>query len=320
MRDLYLGIDIGGTATKMGLVDAAGGIVVRRRIETKRHIARRKDLIDALVGGIEALDQEAEALGAGVRGVGIGLPGLIDPRRGLVRLLPNIPGWRSVPLVALLEQRIRRPVVIENDVNLITMAEWRFGAGRGARNLVCLTLGTGVGAGLILEGALYTGGGFAAGELGHMPLNETGPACPCGGTACLERYVGNAALRARAVELFGKAGITLEEVSARARGGDPRALAFWEETAERLGVGLTGVVNLLNPDRIVIGGGVARSRRFLFGPLRRTIRRRAMRVQGGMVRIVGARLGDDAGIVGASVLVRERIGGRGTRRPGGGHG
>ena len=223
----------------------------------------------------------------------------------MVRYLPNIPGWRDVPLKKILEKKLKIAVRLDNDVNMITLGEWRFGAGKGSRNLVCLTLGTGVGGGLIINNSLYRGEGFAAGELGHMPVNEQGPVCGCGGWGCLESYVGNARLMARAAKLMKKSPMALEEMFRLANQGNRRAVEFWHETAEHIGNGLVGLVNLLNPRKIIIGGGVSNNHKFLFPMIRSIIQRRAMDTQARMVKIVRAQLGSDAGLLGAWVLFHE---------------
>jgi glucokinase len=301
MRDIILGIDVGGTNIKLGLVNPGGQIFSRSRIVTKDHTAP-KELIKALIGEITNLLKINQLEKKQVKGIGIGLPGLIDVEKGIVKLLPNIAGWRDVPLEKILRQSLDMEIRLENDVNMITLGEWRFGAGQGRKDLVCMTLGTGVGAGLILNDALYRGEGFAAGEIGHMPLNETGVVCSCGGVGCFERYVGNAALEKEASRIFNRS-IKLEEVSQLAAKGEKRALAFWHEAGVRIGNGLTATVNLLNPRLIIIGGGVSNSHRFLFPAIRETIKARAMSVQGSMVRVVRAKLGSDAGIIGACVLL-----------------
>jgi len=164
-------------------------------------------------------------------GIGFGLPGLINPESGIVTFLPNIAGWKKVPLKKIMEEKTGLKTFIDNDVNLVTLGEWQFGAGIGSKNLICMTLGTGVGSGLIFNGALYRGEGFVAGELGHMPLNEKGLSCNCGGEACFERYVGNRYLMARAGKIFKNKNIQLEEVFALAEHGNVRAVQFWEEVA-----------------------------------------------------------------------------------------
>lgn len=305
MSKFVLGIDVGGTNVKLGLVNRQGKIIARSSLNTKSFIRTPKDLIDAIVEQSRGLIALNRLTKKDVIGIGIGLPGLIDPVKGIVKFLPNIPNWHHVPLEKILVQKLHIPVFIENDVNLIALGEWKYGAGVGEKNMICITLGTGVGGGLILNNGLYRGSGYCAGEIGHVPLNEQGPRCNCGGRACFERYVGNRYLLERARRRMGRQDLTLEELYLLAQKGNRQALKFWDEIARQIGIGLTGMVNLLNPSRIVIGGGVANSYQFLHRTIAATIRARAMKVQGAMVRITRSRLGSDAGIVGAQVLVRQ---------------
>ncbi len=304
MHLYVVGVDVGGTNVKLGIVHPSGKVIVRTSFATKSFTSSKLKLIDALARHIKELITAAGLTKKDMAGIGIGLPGLVDHAKGIVRFLPNIPGWRNVPLKAILQKKTGLPVFIDNDVKLITLAEWKFGAGKGVSDMVCLTLGTGVGSGLVLNGHLYRGQGNAAGELGHVPLNEHGSKCNCGGSACLETYIGNSRLLARAHAIMGKKDLTLEGMSALAEAGNKKALSFWNETAEHLGNSLVTVVNLLNPIRIVIGGGVSNSHRFLFPAAAKVIARRAMSTQSSMVKIVRAALGNDAGIIGAQVLVR----------------
>jgi len=302
MKKITVGVDVGGTNIKLGLVDPQGNILARSRLNTKSYILDKKKLIAAMSQAIAQLLKSFGLNASVVKGIGVGLPGLVDPLRGVVIFLPNIPGWKNVSLKSYLEKDLGIPAFLENDVNMITLGEWKFGAGKGAADMVGMTLGTGVGAGLILNGALYRGPGFAAGELGHIPLNLEGPKCNCPSFACLETYVGNRRLEERAAKIFRKH-IALEEIFELAKAGDKRAIDFWAEAGQYVGSALVGVVNLLNPQRIVIGGGVSNNARFLFPAIRREIRTRAMPVQAKMVKVVRARLGDDAGLIGAQVLV-----------------
>ena len=208
MAKFTIGIDVGGTNIKLGLVSSQGRVVARSRLVTKDFVQNKNKLIAALAGAIEDLLDINGVASKDVYGAGIGLPGLIDPQKGFIHVLPNIPHWRNVPLKKILENQLNIPVFLENDVKLITLAEWTFGTGKGYQNLICVALGTGVGSGLILNNALYRGEGFVAGELGHLPLNETGPACPCGGYGCFERYVGNQEIIARGAKIFKKKDIT----------------------------------------------------------------------------------------------------------------
>lgn len=303
MKNITAGIDVGGTNVKLGLIDDTGLIIARSRLAAKDYIADPAGLIQAMAESMIDLLSRHQINVRYVKGIGIGLPGLVDPVKGLVIFLPNMPGWKNIALKKEMERRLSVPVFLDNDVNVITLGEWRFGAGAGARDMIGITLGTGVGGGLILNGALYRGPGFAAGELGHIPVNMKGPKCGCPSFACLEAYVGNARLQKRGEALLRRKNIALEDIFALAKAGDERALRFWDEAGEYIGSALVGVVNMLNPSRIVIGGGVSHNARFLFPAIRRQIRSRAMPVQAKMTKVVRAKLGDDAGLIGARVLV-----------------
>jgi glucokinase len=303
MKRYVVGVDVGGTNIKLGVVGPSGKIIVRTSFATKPFASSRIKLISALSQEIEAAIITAGVNKSQVIGVGIGLPGLIDYEKGVVRFLPNIPGWRMVHLRSILQKKVKLPVFVDNDVKVITLAESKFGAGRGVKNLICLTLGTGVGASLILNGELYRGEDNAAGELGHVPLNEHGPKCPCGGYGCFERYVGNHALSVLASRMMGKPQMTLEEMFILGQQRNKRALAFWKAAGEHIGNGLVGIVNLLNPRLIIIGGGISHNEKFLFKTVTDTIRRRAMSLQGAAFKLRRAQFKDDAGIIGAYVLV-----------------
>lgn len=308
MKNLVLGIDVGGTNVKLGIVDARGRILARSAMPTKSYNRNKNDLIRAIFAQIHTLLKDSKISLTRLLGIGIGLPGAVDPFKGLVIFLPNVPGWHNVFLRKIFEKEFRLPTILENDVNMITLGEWKFGAGKGKNDLVGMTLGTGVGGALILDGKLYRGQGFVAGEIGHMPINEKGPICNCGGYGCFERYVGNGQLLAKIAGIFGDKNLTIPDVYAFALKGDKKALKFFEETAIHIGNGLVGVVNLLNPPLIVIGGGVSQNYRFLFPTINRVIQERAMKVQAKMVKIVHAKLGDDAGVLGAQVLLSKGLG------------
>lgn len=297
-----IGIDLGATFVKIGLVDNRGKVCFRRKIQTPIG-ANKALIIDAIINNIRDIIRES---GKKVSGVGIGVPGPVDSKKGIVHYFPNIKGWEEIPLKSILEKKLGLAVILDNDVNAMTLGEFVFGAGRGSQNIVCLTLGTGVGGGIIIDGKLYRGSSMTAGEIGHMPINETGPICNCGGKACLEKYIGNRYILERAKKIFGS-GITLEKVSELAGSGNKKAILIWAGVAEKLSVALCQVINLLNPDKIVIGGGVSKAGSFILNPLRKEIKRRAMRDQAAHVKIVLAKLGSDAGIIGSSLLVRAKL-------------
>ena len=269
-------------------------------------------------GLVEAIRMLTRGRRERLRGVGVGIPGLVRYPEGMVDSCANLPGWRGVPLQARLRRRLGLPVCVDNDVHAVTLAEWRYGAGRGSRNLLCLTLGTGVGGGLVLGGQLYRSRFGPAAEIGHLPMGEEGPRCSCGGRACLERYVGNRdILREVRRQLRGGtksllrdlvggrlSEITPELIDRACARGDRFARQTWKRAGERIGLALVDAIHLVCPDRIVIGGGLGKAGRWILGPIRRTVRARSMR---GLpsIPIVPARLGSAAGVIGAALLVEE---------------
>ncbi|MDD5730750.1 MAG: ROK family protein [Candidatus Omnitrophica bacterium] len=306
MRPQFIvGIVLGGTNLKIALADLRYHIKDTRLLTTGKFLTK-ESLIQAIISATESILKKNRIEKNRVLGVGLGLPGPIDSKRGLVHFFPNIPGWKEVKLKKILEQRLKLPVFIDNDANLMALAEQRLGAAKGVKNAVCITLGTGVGGGLILEGELYRGSNFAAGEIGHMPVNEKGPKCNCGGTACLEAYIGNNRILELAGKLFGK-NISLEELSLLAAKRNRRAQELWYNVANYLGIVLSGVVNLIDPDVIVIGGGVANAGKILFDNVKGAITKRAMAVQAKHVKVRKAALGNRAGMIGAVILVKESL-------------
>ena len=302
-KKFLIGIDLGGTNLKIALFTQKYKIIDKETLSTRRFVSKQR-LIEAIIGSIRGILKKNKLHKQSVAGIGLGLPGPIDVKKGVVHFFPNIPGFTDVPLKAILQRRLQLPVFLDNDANLMCLAEYRKGAAAGARNAVCITLGTGVGGGIIIEGRLYRGSSFAAGEIGHVPLNETGWKCNCSGVACLETYIGNNRILKDAQKIF-KRNICLEDLSRLANKGDTKAKHIWVKVGERLGIVLAGVVNVLNPDCVVIGGGIANAGKVLFDTVRRTVKKRAMSVQSKRVQIVKTRLGNNAGLIGAALLVNK---------------
>lgn len=315
MTEFAIGIDLGGTYTKLALVDTSGRISRRAKLSTTVY-KTREELVAAIIYEVKVILARARIFPKALLGVGIGVPGLVDFDRGLVHTLTNVPGWKNTPLKKMLEAKLKVPVLVDNDVNVMALGECRFGAGKGAKNLVCITLGTGVGGGIMINGRLYRGCTFSAGEVGHMPLKEEGLSCNCGGYGCLERYVGN---RYIVEEIKGEirggnptaikglvhddlSAITPEVISKAALNGDRLSIDFWDTVGKRIGVTLAGIVNLLNPERIIIGGGVADAGKPLFKSIRNTVNERALPVPRKAVKILKAKLGNEAGVIGAAAL------------------
>ncbi|MFA5499909.1 MAG: ROK family protein [Candidatus Omnitrophota bacterium] len=313
---LLIGIDIGGTNIKLALMDEKVHIKAKRIFSTSQ-FRNKNALINELVKEIEALLFEYSVPRKNLLGIGIGAPGAVDIRTGTVHYLTNVPNWHEVPLGDILKKRLRIPVFVDNDVNVMALGELRFGAGRGVRNMLCITLGTGVGGGLILDGKLYRGSSYAAGEFGHVPINIEGPKCGCGSYACVEAYVGNSYLvrdvvarirngeKTMITKLAGgeASKITAKMIGIAASRGDRFARKVWIDAGNKIGIGLAGVVNLLNVEKIVIGGGVAEAGKTLFDSIKDTVAARAMKLPAKTVKIVKAKLGYDAGVIGAATLV-----------------
>jgi glucokinase len=329
-RGWAVGVDFGGTNIKAGLVSRRGEVAASRLLSSSAYGSPSR-FIGAVRDTAASMAREAGLRMSRLDGIGVGVPGPIDARRGTVRMLVNVPGWRDVPLQGRLERASGVRCLVDNDANAVTLGEWRFGAGRGSRQLLGVTLGTGVGGGLVLDGSVYRGASGSAGELGHTVIVDGGERCHCGSRGCLEAYVGTAAILrlARAAlrrsrgclrPLAAQGRLTPALVSEAARRGDPAAKRLWEEIGRRLGIGLSSAVNLLNPDRIVIGGGIANAWAFFAPALRRTLHRQALPAAAQRVRVARARLGNHAGIVGAAVLVWNAIEGRGARGVGRGRG
>jgi len=304
-KKFLLAVDLGGTNLKIGLLDLKYKILYKEILGTKS-LKTKEGLIRAIIVSINNIIKVRRLNRASILGVGLGLPGPIDVERGLVHFFPNIPGWKEVYLKRILEKRLRLPVILDNDANLMCLAEYRLGAAKGSINSVCLTLGTGVGSGIIIDGTLYRARTFAAGEIGHIPINEKGPKCNCGGVACLETYIGNRSIILEAKKIF-KQDISLEKLSVLAKRGNKKALNLWKSVGRHLGIALVGVVNFISPDCIVIGGGVAGAGRTLFDKVKEVIAKQAMKTQGKHVKIYKAKLGNDAGLIGAAILAREAL-------------
>jgi glucokinase len=305
-----IGIDFGGTSIKSGLV-FDGRIIQRGRTIETRRCGGPDEIVDALVSIVAELRPGAPNVAA----LGIGLPGVVDSISGVVHELTNVPGWEDIPLRELLRNRTGLPITIENDANAMAYGEFKSGAAKDGRHVVCVTLGTGVGGALILDGRLYRGAQLGAGEIGHLSIDYRGVPGPFGNTGALEKYVGNNQIAQRAMELYAQNGIKKSlaecaprEIDLAAQGGDKVALALWETVGFEIGVALASVVWILNPDTIIIGGGVAKAGDLVFEPIRRTIRERTIDVFHQHLRVLPAALGNDAGIIGNALLALEALG------------
>lgn len=320
-----LALDIGGTKLAAGVVDESGRVhsfVVAASEPERGPDAELPRLFDL---GRRAVDEAGLDLD-GVRAIGIGCGGPLDAERGVLVAPLHLPGWHDVPVTEIAQEALGRPAVLENDATAAAAGEHRYGAGTGARNMVYLTISTGVGGGVIADGKLYRGAGNGA-ELGHVTVDWRGRRCRgCGRLGCLEAYVSGTSIAERAREAIdrsrnGSSSLTelgeptAEDVAAAARAGDELAQAVWEETIAALACGLTSIVNVFEPELVVVGGGVSRVGEQLLGPVREWVRENAMEPAGRSVDIVESSLGDRVGVVGAAAIVYERgvLDGAGSR-------
>jgi glucokinase len=299
---LSVGIDFGGTSVKIGVCQGAEVIELAEPIVTANYEGS-----DALISAMAATVAELKEKHPSIAAVGSGVPGLVDFDDGFIHELTNVPGWSNVPFRDLLAQKTGLPAIVDNDANCMAYAEWRYGAGQGMKNIIALTLGTGVGGGLVLNGELYRGTQFGAGEVGQMSMDYKGKAGHYGNLGALEVYMGNQQLTEHAILRYAAAGIakseadcTPKKIADAAKSGDNIARQIWGEAAEWLGTVLASIVWLLNPDGIIIGGGVSKAGDLLFEPLGNKMKGMLSPVLWEKLQLIPARFGNDAGIIGSA--------------------
>ena len=314
-----LAIDLGGTKIITAIVSADGQAIAKERSLTLADEGP-SSVINRLLSAIDHLLSSKNIDPSELSSISIAAAGGIDIERGLVTSSPHLPGWHDVPLRNIVSEKYGVTTFLLNDASATALGEHRFGAGRGVNNLVLLTIGTGIGGGIIIDGRLYHGPSGSAGELGHMTVDVHGPRCVCGNIGCLETLVSGPVIANEARKRIAQgersslvdmvAGriedITAEEIGVAARAGDSLALDIITEAATYLGVGLVNLVNIFNPEMIIIGGGVAELGDLLLEPARRVVKERAFRMSAQAVRIVTAQLGDEAGVRGAALFALEQ--------------
>lgn len=320
MGDYVVGVDMGGTNVVAAIVNAQNEVLSRKKIATDA-----EDGADVTIGRIA--DAVRDAAGKAeiqleqVAAVGIGAPGPLDPDTGLVVFAPNLK-WDNVPLGQMLGENLGVPVFVENDVNVGTLGEYELGAGRGARYVVGIFVGTGIGGGVILDGKLYHGPSKVAGEVGHIIIKVKGARCGCGNRGCLEALASRTAIQRELLKRIkrgeskllsqltngGKDRIRSKVLSKAIKAEDKVALKVMNRAAKYLGIGVASIVNFLNPEVIVLGGGVMEAMEDFYMPrVMKVVEKYAMPRSMDGVSIVPAQLGDDAGILGAAVLARQRL-------------
>ena len=288
---MIIGIDLGGTKIEAALATPGGRIITDVNIPT-----------EAYKGKTQVINNIKKAVNALIRGqhakiscLGIGVPGPILYDKGIVIEPPNLPGWKRVNLKKILEKEFKVPVHLDNDANCAALAEAYFGAGKYACHFIYITISTGIGGGIIIDRKLYRGAIGAAGEFGHMIIDSKGYTCGCGNVGCFEAQASGTAIKKRA-------GMDAIAVELAARQGDKKALRVIEETAHYLAIGIANLVNIFNPEIVVLGGGVSKMRELLLVPIRRQFKKYALTLPSKNVKIVRAKLGDKAGVLGAIAI------------------
>lgn len=324
---LAIGIDLGGTQIRVAVLQGSqllsrvslptGEIPTPRRIIPHIHVAIQ-----------QALDK-AGVIAEQIVGIGIGVTGPVDSRTGIVLASPNLAGWTDIHLRTMFEEYYGLPVFVENDANAAALGEYIFGAGQGCKDMVYLTVSTGIGGGVIINGELMTGISGTAAELGHMTIDRKGELCNCGNVGCLESIASGIAIARRAREAIAQGDVVLLErslyendldskrgqqpdidakaVAEAAQEGVPAAYAIIRDAAEGLGIGLVNIIHIFNPEKIILGGGLIQMGSLLLEPALQIVQKRAMNVSYKAVQIVQAQLGLDAGLIGATALVYSQI-------------
>ena len=316
-RALAAGVDLGGTKIYTLVATADGEVLGEDRRPTQA-----QEGPDAVIGRVvDSVRRAMGQAGAGkddVVGVGLSTPGPCDPERGVVSEAPNLAGWRNIPLAQIAGEALEMPALIEHDAAAACYGEYRFGAGQGFRHIIYVTLGTGVGGGFIIDGRIYHGATGAAGEVGHLILDENGPACTCGNRGCVEAFATGPAIAREATEavhagrspllaeLAGGDQMTAELVHQAAQQGDEAAREVIERAGHYLGLGLVGVLNSFNPQCLILGGGLLGLGDLYLEPALRAVRQGAFKQILTDVTITRAKLGNRAGSLGAAALIMER--------------
>ena len=320
-----VGVDLGGTNIVCGAMPEDGSAQIAMRSEPTRSTQGAEAVVDRIARMIHTVVAETIAETGARRsdflGVGIGSPGPLDREKGVVLMTPNL-GWQNFPLRAEVVERVGMPATLDNDANCATLGEWWLGAARGASNVIGITIGTGIGGGIIINGRLFHGASDVAGELGHTTIDSTGRRCKCGNYGCLEAYASGPAIADRAREALAGAEasvltemvkgqldlITAQTVYDAAQHDDALAREVVRDTARFLGAGIANMLNMLNPNVVVVMGGVTQAGDALMDPLRAEVRRRAFRPAVDACEIVLGTLPGTAGVVGAVATFKASLG------------
>jgi len=295
---MFIGIDIGGTNIK-GILLNGNKIFKKIEIPTKSR-TNKKILISQVFEIINDLIKKCER----VNKIGIGVPGPVDFQGQKTLNPPNVPALSNLSLAKIIKDKFSIEVIIDNDVNCLTLAETILGATKGKDLVIGLTMGTGTGGGIVLNNKIFHGAGVGAGEMGHMIIEKNGRICSCGNKGCLEAYINKTGIKKTAFEIFGKRaeGMHMREFDLLSAKGDKKALRVYEITGQYLGIGLANIVNILNPEIIVIGGGLIKAGEFILKPARREMKKNIISPLAKNTKVVKVKLGKFSGAIGAALL------------------
>ncbi len=312
-----IGVDLGGTNIVCAIVNYQGKIVNRLKVPTLAERGKEAT-IKRIIETIHENIVQSSVVPDDIIGIGIGAPGPLDVKRGMINFAPNLPGWIDVPLRKKLENEFNMKVVLENDANAAAWGERCFGAGQGVNNLVCFTLGTGIGGGIIIDGKIYHGNNYGAAELGHMTVNKDGPRCNCGNYGCLEAYSSATGIKNRIKNRIREGiksdflnfdedklfeSLRLKSIFEAARKGDRLTSIVVEEAISYLGIAIANITNILNPEMVVLVGGITNEGEKLLIPLKGEVKKRAFYSNYKSLKIVIGELGGNAGVLGAAALL-----------------
>lgn len=314
VMNYYLGIDLGGTDIKIGITGNKGNIHTKQSFPTNAHLDA-DTLVNHFGKCIQQVIKKSSINKKNIKGAGIGSAGLVNPETGQVKHVANIQTLSDYYLAPAIKKIIGIPVFIDNDANAMTLGEFYYGAAKGYNNIIAMTVGTGIGGGLIINGQLYRGSTFSAGELGHITIESNGIPCNCGNYGCVERYVGRESIinrfntyrkqkkiKSTINKFLDNGEITPKAISMAAKAGDKLSNLVMKETGTYLGIALASYVNILNPEIIVIGGGIANAGGLLLKPAKEEMMKRAYPLPARNVKVVRAKLRNDAGIIGSASI------------------
>ncbi len=318
--DLILGVDLGGTKILTAVANSQGKMLSRDHSITPAQKGHKAVIQSILESAHRALGQADVAI-SDLIVIGVGAPGLLNPETGILFTSPNLPGWRDVPLRDIMQERLGKKTFLINDANAAALGEFYFGAARGARNFIYITISTGIGGGIVIDGKIYSGAIGAAGEVGHMTIDDDGPICNCGNRGCWEMLASGTALAREArhrieegvrTSILEYADGDVEKVTAQviqsaAEQGDSLAKELIGRTGYYVGVGLANLINIFNPELIVIGGGLSNIGDMLFEPAFKVAGERAYKEAFQAVRFASAELGRNSGVLGAAAFALQEM-------------